>query len=303
MGDTLDKTILSNYDVGTVESVHRLSGGVENTNFRITCVDSEYVLRIYNDEHSIRGARSMGSIESELGFTMACKGLVPVAAPISNSLGHFVSRLPGKGFCALFAFVKGESVKAFDQQVVKEYAAVLDGLYEVSLNFKTSDREFRYDIVSRALATSGSFESDIPGVQRLVEKLVDKVGTLKSGLQDLPAGLVHGDIKLANTLFDHGRLTALLDFDDCRYSYLLEDTVMTIMHNLDQKDLNLLRSGYLETMLGSIANPKLIRDAQTSLRALIQARLLYDICKYARKDQTKLDEILDDPHVAPFLTD
>ncbi len=301
MASNIVKTALSWYNVATVKSVKQLSGGVENANYRINCSDNDYVLRIYNQVHSIRGKRSIGSIEEELRFVIACRGVVPVASPIANRQGRFATELSDDGFCALFAFVTGTPVEAINESVVKAYAMILDGLYDVSLHFEVSDRTFRHDIISRALAATMACQTDIGEVSEIVKRLTDKINASKPVRNSLPAGEVHGDIKLANTLFENCKLTALLDFDDCRYSYLLEDTVMTIMHNLDQPDRNILRAGYLDTLTTSITNPKLLQDMRTSLRTLIQARLLYDICKYAKKDITTLHQILADPNIAPFL--
>ena len=110
--------------------------------------------------------------------------------------------------------------------------------------------------------------------------------------------LVHGDLKLENVLFSQGKLSAVLDFDDYRYSYLLEDAVMVIMHNLHDPSTNCLRSGRYDLFIDSIKNHDLLHEIHTSIKHLLKARLLYDVCKYAIDGRNDLvSQLFNDGHV------
>ena len=56
-------------------------------------------------------------------------------------------------------------------------------------------------------------------------------------------------------------------------------------------------------VIGSLTNITLQQEIRSSLRILLQTRLMYDVCKYAEKDRTKLHEIMDDTFVAELLSD
>jgi serine/threonine protein kinase len=114
-------------------------------------------------------------------------------------------------------------------------------------------------------------------------------------------GLIHGDIKLENILCNKsGNIIALLDFDDYRYSYLLEETTMALMHNLDSKDENLIRSGNMTNFLITIKNKELLVEINKGLSFFLKTRFLYDVIKYIRKGNiTLVEELFGDP----FITD
>ncbi len=50
------RKLLADYNIVSIRyAMHELSGGAENTNYRIVDGDKEFVLRVYNPSHSIKG--------------------------------------------------------------------------------------------------------------------------------------------------------------------------------------------------------------------------------------------------------
>lgn len=294
-------TLITNYSIGKVIGTSKLSGGVENNNYLITTSTNNYVLRVYNIKHSIKGVRSSQDIDDELRFVIACQADIPVAEPILNNNGTYYSVTNSGTYYALFTHKIGVVPSALNRRIVATYANIVSHLYDVSLNFSVNPPIKRYDIVYRALTYETIYRRQNVVLDDCIARLKEQVHANKNKIWRLPRGMIHGDIKLANTLFNKDELTALLDFDDCRYSFLLEETVMTIMHSLSVPSKNILRSGFLPYFIQCVNNAKLKADIKEMLVPCIQARLLYDICKLAPEDPKLAIDIINDQYVKEYL--
>lgn len=123
----------------------------------------------------------------------------------------------------------------------------------------------------------------------------------KEMIQDLSMGLVHGDVKLENILFESERLSAILDFDDFRFSFLLEDLVMTLMHNLHSQSKNMLRAGFYDVFISQFEE-SFIAGELDKLTYLLKARLVYDCCKYTIAGKKDIvTDILTDSQVEKYI--
>lgn len=294
-------TLTSNYSIGEVAGIYKLSGGVENNNYLITTNAKKYVLREYNKQHSIKGMRRSQDIDNELRFVMACQSVIPVAEPVLNNSGVYYTVTNSGTYYALFSHKIGMVPSKLNRRIVAIYAKMVSKMYDISLNFSVSPTIMQHDIVHRALMHETFNRQQNAEINSCITRLKEQVNANMNQILRLPGGIIHGDIKLANTLFYKDELTALLDFDDCRYSFLLEETVMTIMHSLTVPSQNILRSGYLPYFLQCINNIKLKKDIKEILVPCIQARLLYDIYKLAQQDPKLTIEIINDKYVKEYL--
>ena len=116
-------------------------------------------------------------------------------------------------------------------------------------------------------------------------------------------GVVHGDIKLENVLFQGDTVNAVLDFDDYRESYLLEELTRTLMHDLDSPERNAIRSGQFETFRVVITQDGDVPDWEMEqLRFFLKARFLYDVSVYTLNGHAGLvNELFNDPHLSKVI--
>jgi Ser/Thr protein kinase RdoA (MazF antagonist) len=283
-------------------TIDRIKSGVENANYFVVARTQKYVFRVYNAEHSIRGARSSGSIKLEFRFMheagshgLPVPGLVPLAD--GDFLGHDAGV-----FFALFSYIPGVEPSDFSGPVARELAHAVDILYAVGAAFRQPDDPSSLSIDKRALAQYEKLSQSSPvlgqSIAGTIHILHSQLFADAQFISNLETGFVHGDIKLENTLFLHDKLQAILDFDDYRYSYLLEDTVMALMHNLHDPAKNCIRSGKYDDFIRAITNSQLLSEIDSSLKTLLRARFLYDVCKYILNDNVRLvEQLLDDKHV------
>lgn len=294
--------LASHYHLGEQAlTAERISAGVENANYLVRDGHKKYVFRVYNATHSIRGERTLASIEQELSFMLAAgaNGLT-VPTPIRTTHSKVIGKT-GATFFALFSFSEGVQPHVFNASVASEFAHALDVLYKVGGRFAKTAHHEDLSISKRALAKYESL-SKLPMISSHITEVID---TLHADLQanlvrlgNLRRGFVHGDLKLENTLFVGNRLSAVLDFDDYRYTYLLEETVMAMMHRLHKPEQNCIRSGNYENLVDAITNPQLKAEINTSLKTLLRARLLYDLCKCILDDELSLIKpLLSDEHI------
>jgi Ser/Thr protein kinase RdoA (MazF antagonist) len=184
---------------------------------------------------------------------------------------------------------------------------------EMLLKLHKASRSYRYDTLrcwpgdiveaglvyyqeNRNLADLHRVELD-----SLYTQTTERYRQIKS--QPILIGIIHGDIKLENVLFEDNVVKAVLDFDDYRESYLIEDLTRTVMHDLDSVDRNAIRSGQIEQFREVFARERSIPGAGVGyLATFLKARFLYDVTVYRRNGLSGLvEDLFADPHVAQVI--
>jgi len=202
------KRLLQKYDIGELFEFQIMDGGQANSSYIISTDQGKYVLSVC-DEKSEKEIRLLTSTLVHL-----------------NSHGFRTSRLIETREAAGFIDYEGKSV------YIKEY---IEGQVE-----KTLSPEMLFQ-VGRELAELHKVPvpSNLPeiysyGIERFTEVtsrnddfsiwLKDKTRQLQRCLNDdLPRGFVHGDLFYDNILFNDGKLTAVLDFEEvCNYFLLFD---------------------------------------------------------------------------------
>jgi Ser/Thr protein kinase RdoA (MazF antagonist) len=212
--------------------------GVTNDTWKLTPADpgktnESYVARHYR--------RTQGA--AELVFELAAVRYLaeqdfPVADVVEATDGERFDYIRGRP-CALFNYVNGT---AGDSPGESGCADLTSGITAARLlaqmHLVTQDRTFpgsrseRSDPMARLtqwVADDGADPEfmDIPGGSAFLNQLLRLLHTLDSELAhdtNVWTGLVHGDVAPNNLVLDSaGSVAALLDFDDCLYSYVIYD--------------------------------------------------------------------------------
>jgi len=281
-----------------------LKGGAENKNYLFKSFDTTFVARLYGKTHSAKGIRDASSIKNELKFMTEMQKGIYVPDVVKNRLGQYYVALQEDNFSFLviMRFISGANPTTFDDNLIAKLADVLGKIFTMSSYFKVESMTEGLDIVSRAeeryqryLLSTNHQDDQIASV---IHKLYQEVKISSHAIPKLTKGYIHGDIKLQNMIVSDSGQLYLLDFDDYRYSYLLEDMVMTVMLNIDTKGLNLVRSGYLKKLIIEINQPKLIAEVESSLLMLLKARLIYSLIGLIDTNHSeKVLEIISDIYI------
>ena len=300
--------ILGGYDLAHISEISLIQAGAENTNYLVETDEDDYVLRLYNLKHSLRGKRSKQSIEHELDFMEAAHS-TGLATPqiVRNINSERITEATIENterYLALYPYINGTTLDAYSAGTVKQVGTILDRLFDAGQVFQDGDFDMRYGVLNQAsLKYTRLSETGITIPRKMREFWQTVTSTQKDiPLDKLSKGLVHGDVKPGNLLFDDDyQLAAVLDFDDYRYSYLLEDVAMALMHELHSPEENMLRSGYYEHLIAAIQHPQLLKELEY-LRYFLQVRLVLDVSNYLRRGYTDLvEELLNDPRIEKYI--
>lgn len=272
--------------------------GEENQNFKIEVNDKLYVLRVYSQAHSTTGDRNEKEIEFELDFMKQVRqNGVPTAIPIKNHFGRQISEILLNGlphFAVLMNYIKGKEDLAYSLENARLMANQLVNMHKASLTYGYSSvRPWPGDIVRSGLTFYEENREHIGLHRNELDSLYNQVdeGYKFIQSQNLPVGIIHGDIKLENVLFEKNEISGVLDFDDYRVSYLLEELTRTLMHDLDSEHRNVIRSGQVGVFYEVFRMNNNISHVQLSqLDTFLKARFLYDMAAYSKNDLTWLIE-------------
>lgn len=301
-------TILQRYALGDIEDITLIKAGLENKNYKVHTQNNTYVVRLYSLKHSIRGSRLRQEIEREHEFIARAIDLsIPTPCIVKNSQDKLITRVQIDNierFIAVFPFLTGTHLNAFSTKASREVGQIVNKLFEVGLSFQNNDLEMTNDIMSRAFQSYDHLlEKNVTlpySIQHLFKLIQSQKPTMLS--KKLSKGLIHGDLTLENMLFDdHENLIAILDFDDYRYSYLSEEVVMALMHNLHSSEENILRSGNYAPFFEELTQATLQAEL-LYLNYFLRVRFIHDVANYLIAGYRDLvADLLQDPQIQKYI--
>lgn len=210
-------------------SVRNLTTGQKNLTLLIeTSSGARFVVRQYSRATAEEVQYEFAAIEflSSRGF--------PTPAPVRSEDGIVAGQIGGR-WAAVFQYAAGKHPDGLDSAVGENLdlgcrAAQLAG-HMHSLTWGVDfpgHRTDRLDPLRRITEFLGGPYASLPVMREAVASLEAHATTMSDLYAEagqIPQGLVHNDISAHNLLVDcsSGRITALIDFDDCMTSYLLYD--------------------------------------------------------------------------------
>ncbi len=279
--------------------IEAIALGEENNNYKVSHSQSQFILRVYSQEHSTTGKRHQTQIEQEHRFIshLADHG-VPTPRPFKSQSGPTVFSGPDGRFFALFDFIYGSHPPIYTPEIATQTGHLLRATRNASQQFneaptRTWEGDTAEDYLAAYHSVSAKFSADqLSILAPLAETVKNSLGKIKL----LDQGFIHGDIKLGNLLFAADeKLTALIDFDDFREAFYLEELARTLMHDLHSPKQNAIRAGAMPHMLNGYA---INQHESACLKPLLQARFLYDVGSYIFNDLSQLvDELLQDRQI------
>jgi Ser/Thr protein kinase RdoA (MazF antagonist) len=287
-----------------------ITKGEENQNFHIAAGRNAYVLRVYSSQHATTGLRKNADIEFELDFIdlLRSQGVpTPRVIRTLDDLRIDAIRIDHQTrYTVLFEFVAGEEAVSYNPQKARSVAETLLNIRKSRLGRPFGAiRKWPGNIVELSLKFYQDNRCALEAHQGVLDGLYHNAAAEYAHIQGwaLPTGIIHGDIKLDNLLFDGNRVKAVLDFDDYRESYLLEELTRTVLHDLDSQTRNVIRSGTFPEFQGVFAaDSSISKTEMNALSFFMQARFIYDITVYAIHGFNPLiEEIFADKNIIEVL--
>ena len=201
-------------------SIEKLAGGWANSNYILTLKDNtKLVLKIWNEQ-------SLEEVEYLLSMTSyLADNAIPTAKPINFNNGKMMMVKDGLAW-TLLPFVEGQWLEPNHSSLyslgkIQANLHLLNPPKELRSNFSMGDTLFE-KLFSIADETHGW--TDFLNMLKTESTLLSKsIG------QDLPRGIIHGDLFPDNVIGTKEKVKSLLDFEEMCHDVLAFDLVMTFV--------------------------------------------------------------------------
>ena len=207
-------------DLSELLSIEKLAGGWANSNYILTLKDdTKLVLKIWNEQ-------SLEEVEYLLSMTSyLADNSIPTAKPINFNNGKMMVVKDGLAW-TLLPFVEGQWLESNHSSLyslgkIQANLHLLNPPKELRSNFSMGDTLFE-KLFSIADETHGW--TDFLNMLKTESTLLSKsIG------QDLPRGIIHGDLFPDNVIGTKEKVKSLLDFEEMCHDVLAFDLVMTFV--------------------------------------------------------------------------
>lgn len=216
------RTILADYDLGEYQHAHGFARGADQTNILIVTSKGKYAFRYYEKrpEDYVRFEIDLLHLLGEQSY--------PCPAPIQRNDGSYFGIHCGKPY-ALFTFQAGEHDDGGDNYQL--IAPVLAWLHNLILGHQPAYAEARTpygaDYAWSCAEANAAHITDPSEARERLRWFRAELATLQLS-DSLPMGVCHCDSNPSNFLYTDGKLSAVLDFDQASYTWLLYDVAQMI---------------------------------------------------------------------------
>ncbi len=215
------EVFLGQYDIGKPRSFKGIAEGVENSNFLLQTDRDPWFLTLYEKRVQAEDLPFFLGLMDHL----AAKG-IPCPVPARDRNGQLATTLNGRP-AALLTFLDGVSLKKPDAMHCAAVGRALAAMHEAGKDFRIKRANALNLEGWRELedSTRDSADTVQEGLAALVSGTVERLG--KEWPEDLPGGVIHGDLFPDNVLFMDGKVSGLIDFYfACNDSFAYDLAVM-----------------------------------------------------------------------------
>jgi homoserine kinase type II len=208
--------LLSHYSLGELIDFKGIEAGIENTNYRITTTTGRYILTIFE----LFSAKELPFFFELLQHFQRANIVCPHVQlnDKKQSFSFFESKV-----IAFFKCIVGESPLNPSQKNCAEIGLELGKIHGAGLNF------FHRQIhPSHKKSLKITLARLTPQLNETEKALIQRYLKHKSPINQLPRGIIHGDLFKDNALFHQGRLSGVLDFYAACEGDLLLDLAITV---------------------------------------------------------------------------
>jgi homoserine kinase type II len=226
--------ILKQYDIETIDSFSLLSGGSENTNYKVRCGNRKFVLTIC-EQKTFANANDLAHLLAHL-----VKHDFETSKVIPNNSGDLVSTWNGKPIM-LKDFLDGEIIENLSNKVLLSIGVKMGELHQIAApDYLPKGLSYGQEYFHEAsqYAPNSSFTSWLETIHEYIKPYFN---------ENLPKALIHSDIFYSNVIVNENSQSAcIMDFEEAANYYRIFDIGMTIVGLCSENEkLNLEKMGYL----------------------------------------------------------
>ena len=198
--------ILTNYNLGKLNSFKGIEEGIENTNYFLSIDKKKFILTVYEKRVKSRDLPFFSNLMSSLN-----KANFKCPTPIINEQNKTITDFEGKKLM-IVSFLEGKAKQNLSPQNCKSVGVEVAKMHEITKNFKLQ-RQNDLSVKSwRALFDSvkdkcSNIHKDLP---RLIEENLKDVEN--NWPENLPRGIIHADLFHDNIFFIQDKFSGIIDF-------------------------------------------------------------------------------------------
>ena len=198
--------ILSNYNLGKLDSFKGIEEGIENTNYFLSVNKKKLILTVYEKRVKSEDLPFFSNLMSSLN-----KANFKCPAPVRNNNNSTITNFDGKKLM-IVSFLEGKAKSNLSPENCKAIGIETAKMHELTKNFKIkrhndlSINSWRslFDTVKDQCST---LHKDLP---KLIGENLDSVE--KNWPKDLPKGIIHADLFHDNIFFNKDKFSGIIDF-------------------------------------------------------------------------------------------
>ena len=212
---------LQNYSIGKLEDYSEIVDGIENTNYKIVCDETPYILTIF--EKRVK--------EEDLPFFINLKLFLnennfKCPQPIKNKEGRIINSIKNKS-AIIISFINGEKIDIPNIINCNEVGKMVGNLHNLTVNFHQK-RDNSLGIKEwRKLFNKCETNKEKQFIQ-IITELRKEIEFLEKSLpKDLPSGIIHADLFKDNIFFKGDKVEGVIDFYfSCFYFFLYDLSIV-----------------------------------------------------------------------------
>ena len=249
--------ILTNYNLGKLNSFKGIEEGIENTNYFLSIDKKKFILTVYEKRVKSRDLPFFSNLMSSLN-----KANFSCPTPIINEQNKTITDFEGKKLM-IVSFLEGKAKQNLSPQNCKSVGVEVAKMHEITKNFKLK-RQNDLSVKSwRTLFDSvkdkcSNIHKDLP---KLIEENLKDVEN--NWPENLPRGIIHADLFHDNIFFIQDKFSGIIDFYfSCEDFFAFE---IAICFNA------LCFDGVKENLSFNVTKAKNFIDGYTSIRKLTES--------------------------------
>ena len=222
----LSKTEIENYlglyDIGSLNQYSEIVEGIENTNYKIICNGTPYILTIFEKRVN----------EDDLPFFINLKLYLnqnnfKCPRPIQNRNGEIINSIKNKK-AVIISFIEGNKIDKPNINECNEIGKMLGDLHNLTINFNES-RQNSLDIKEWKNLLSKCTKNEDKKFDIILKEVENEIDFLESVWpKNIPSGVVHADLFKDNVFFKDEKITGVIDFYFSCYHFFLYDISIVI---------------------------------------------------------------------------
>jgi len=210
------------YDIGNLDHHSEIIEGIENTNYKIICNGTPYILTIFEKRVN----------EDDLPFFINLKLYLnqnnfKCPRPIQNRNGEIINSIKNKK-AVIISFIEGNKIDKPNINECNEIGKMLGKLHNLTINFNES-RQNSLDIKEWKNLLSKCTKNEDKKFDIVLKEVENEIDFLESVWpKNIPSGVVHADLFKDNVFFKDEKITGVIDFYFSCYHFFLYDISIVI---------------------------------------------------------------------------